>query len=59
MDGGVINVKDNYWVPGEGYAWLSNGEVWSDGIYLGCRDSIDNWYDTNEDPPESEEQEGV
>lgn len=48
----MINPHDNYWIPGEGYTYLSNGEVWSEGIYLGKADSIDNWHDTNEEPPE-------
>ena len=46
------NPHDNYWIPGEGYAYISNGTAWSDGIYLGSTDSIDNWHDTNDPPPE-------
>lgn len=52
----MINVHDNYWIPGEGFKYISNGEVWSEGIYLGSLDSIDNWHDTNDEPPEPEEE---
>lgn len=46
------NVKGNLWIPGEGYKYLTNGVVYTDSIYLGARDSIDNWRDTNDEPPE-------
>lgn len=25
--------------------WITNGEAYSKEIYLGCNDSIDNWYE--------------
>lgn len=50
----MINVHDNYWVPDEGYKYITNGEVYTDSIYLGSRDSIDNWRDTNDEPLEPE-----
>ena len=25
--------------------WLTNGEIYSKEIYLGCNDSIDNWHE--------------
>lgn len=46
----MINVHDNYWVPGDGYKYITNGEVYTDSIYLGSRDNIDNWHDTNDEP---------
>lgn len=46
----MINVHDNYWVPGDGYKYITNGDVYTDSIYLGSRDSIDNWHDTNDEP---------
>lgn len=49
------NIEANHWIPDEGYKYISNGEVWSEGIYLGTADSIDNWHDTNDEPPEPEE----
>lgn len=49
------NPHGNYWVPDEGYKYLTNGEVYTDSIYLGKNDSIDNWHDTNDEPPEPEE----
>lgn len=49
------NPHDNYWIPDDGYAYISNGETWSEGIYLGKADSISNWHDTNDEPPETEE----
>lgn len=46
----MINVHDNYWIPSEGYKYITNGEIFSNGIYLGINDSPDNWRDTNEEP---------
>lgn len=45
----MINVRDNYWIPSEGYKYITNGEVFSDGVYLGIYDSPDNWHDTNDE----------
>ena len=52
----MINVHDNYWTPSEGYAYISNGTAWSDGIYLGSTDDIANWHDTNDPAPEPPEE---
>lgn len=46
------NPHGNYWIPDEGYKYITNGEVFTDSIYLGARDSIANWHDTNDEPPE-------
>ena len=59
MDAGVINVYGNHWIPSPGYAYLSNGEVWTDGLFLGRTDSIDRWHETNEEPPNLEDEEDV
>lgn len=48
----MINVRGNYWKPGDGYLFLTNGEIYADSIYLGSADSADNWHDTNDLPPE-------
>jgi len=48
----MINLRDNVWVPSDGYKYISNGTVWSTEIRLGRTDSISNWHDTNEEPPE-------
>ena len=50
------NLHGNYWVPDDGYTYLSNGEVWTDGLYLGAADRIENWHDTNDEPPGPEDQ---
>lgn len=50
------NVQGNLWVPSDGYKYITNGEVYTDSIYLGARDSIDNWRDTNDEPPEPEDE---
>lgn len=47
----MINVHDNYWIPGEGFKYLSNGVIFSEGIFLGTNDGISNWHDTNDEPP--------
>jgi len=51
----MINVKDNEWIPSSGYRYISNGSVWTERILLGRSDSIANWHDTNEEPPEEED----
>lgn len=50
------NVQGNLWIPDEGYKYITNGEVYTDSIYLGKNDSIDNWHDTNDEPPEPEDE---
>ena len=50
------NVGGNKWVPSDGYTYISNGETWTDGIYLGVNDDIENWHDTNEEPPTPEDE---
>ena len=52
----MINDFSNHWIPGEGYRYLSNGETYTDGLYLGRTDSIDNWHDTNDKPPAPEDE---
>ena len=51
----MINISGNNWIPSEGYKYISNGSVWADSIVLGAKDSIDNWHDTNDEPPAPEE----
>ena len=46
------NPHDNYWVPDDGYKYISNGETWTNSIYLGAGVDINAWHDTNEEPPE-------
>ena len=48
----MINVENNYWIPSEGYKYITNGEVYSEGVYLGINDKSENWHDTNDEPPE-------
>lgn len=50
------NVQGNLWVPSDGYKYITNGEVYTDSIYLGAKDSINNWHDTNDEPPEPEDE---
>lgn len=46
--------------PESGYKYVSNGEIWSNPepdnnyIILGKTDSVDNWHDTNDEPPTPE-----
>lgn len=53
----MINIKDNEWIPSEGYKYISNGNTWSEHIFLGKKDNINNWHDTNDEPPEPEDDE--
>lgn len=46
----MTNIKDNLWIPSEGYKYLSNGVIWTDSIYLGRTGNINDWHDTNEEP---------
>ena len=43
--------------PDEGFKYISNGEVWSELVFLGRTDSIGNWHDTNDGPPVPENDE--
>lgn len=56
MDAGMINDFGNHWIPSPGYIYLSNGAVWTNDLYLGRTDSIDNWHDTHDEPPEPEDE---
>lgn len=40
--------------PEDGYKFITNGETWSTEVWLGTMDKVENWNDTNEDPPEPE-----
>ena len=50
----MINIEKNHWVPSEGYKYITNGETYTNEIFLGRMDSIDNWHDTNDEPPVEE-----
>lgn len=52
MINNLVNDHDNHWIPAPGFAWVSDGEIWTTDIYLGATDSIDRWHGTNEEPPE-------
>ncbi len=52
----MINVEKNIWIPSEGYKYISNGVIFARRIYLGRNDSIDNWHDTNDEPPAPEDE---
>ena len=47
----MTNLHDNLWMPDEGYKYLTNGEIWTDSIYLGDGASVAAWHDTNDEPP--------
>lgn len=51
----LINDFANHWIPVPGYAWVSDGEIWTTDIYLGASDSIERWHGTNEEPPEPDD----
>ena len=55
----MVNLHDNYWVPSDGYKYLTNGEVYTDSIYLGKGQNINVWHDTNGEPPEPEDESTV
>lgn len=43
--------------PDEDYRYITNGNVWAVTAILGKSDSIGNWHDTNDEPPEPEDDE--
>lgn len=45
-------IDGNKITPGDGYARITNGEVYSTLVYLGKNDSPTNWHDTNDEPPD-------
>ena len=45
--------------PDTGYKYVTNGDVFSDLVKLGKNDSVDNWYSTNDEPPEAVPPEGA
>lgn len=55
----MINVKDNVYIPSEGYKYITNGEVFATEIMLGRNQNINDWYDTNDEPPEPTYEEEV
>lgn len=55
----MINPHDNYWIPSDGYKYITNGSAYSEGVYLGKNDRPENWHDTNDEPPEPEEEPSV
>ncbi len=50
------NIEGNKWIPSDGFKYISNGETWAESINIGQSDNIANWHDTNEEPPEPEEE---
>lgn len=52
-----MNIEGNKLTPDDGYKYITNREVWSDLVYLGRTDSLDNWHDTNDEPPAPEDEE--
>lgn len=41
--------------PSEGYKHITNGTVFSDCVYLGKNANANDWQDTNDEPPEPDE----
>ena len=48
----MINEYGSKWIPSPGYRYLTNGRIFAENIYLGAADHIENWHDTNDEPPE-------
>lgn len=44
----MINVHDNYWIPSDGFNYLTDGSSISDQMYLGAGADINDWWDTND-----------
>ena len=45
-------IDGNKLTPDVGFDYITNGETWSELVYLGRTDRVDNWHDTNDEPPE-------
>lgn len=50
------HLGNNVYVPDDGYKYIAKGDMFCTQIKLGKADSIDNWHDTNDEPPESEDE---
>ena len=46
------HLGNNVYVPDDGYKYIVKGDMFCTQIRLGTADSINNWHDTNEEPPE-------
>lgn len=55
----IIESKPIILKPEKEYKYITNGVTYSKCVYLGKNDSIENWYDTNDEPytPNSETEE--
>lgn len=42
-----MNIKRNVLTADEG-KWLTNGQTYSQQVWLGVRDSIENWHEVDE-----------
>lgn len=42
-----MNIQGNIITPEEG-KWLSNGQTYSQQVWLGVRDSVENWLEVDE-----------
>lgn len=42
-----MTIQDNIITPEE-EKWLTNGQTYSQQVWLGVRDSVDNWHEVNE-----------
>lgn len=49
-------IDGNKLTPEDGYKYVTNGRFFSELVFLGRYDSVDNWHDTNDEPPEAEEE---
>ena len=42
--------------PSEGYGYISDDETWTDCAYMPLDGEVTKWHDTNEPPPDPEEE---
>lgn len=47
----MINLTLNEYVPSEGFKYVTNGIIFTTALSIGKNESIDNWHDTNDEPP--------
>lgn len=48
-----MKINGNIITPDEG-KWLTNGQTYSQQVWLGVRDSVENWYEVDESEVPSE-----
>lgn len=50
------HLGNNVYVPDDGYKYICKNDLFATQIKLGKNDDISNWHDTNDEPPEPQDE---